>query len=104
MPIPSRRRPRLVQGLAAHVAEIGRLPLVDALEFTGPAPSHEVAASARAVQVEESLRPLLGVGLSGPVLLVDDALRSGWTMAVGGALLREAGANAVLPLVALRRP
>jgi ATP-dependent DNA helicase RecQ len=41
---------------------------------------------------------------SGPVLLVDDTLRTGWTMTIGGALLREAGATAVLPLVVHQRP
>jgi hypothetical protein len=35
---------------------------------------------------------------SGPVLLVDDRIESGWTMTVAAKLLREAGAPAVLPL------
>jgi ATP-dependent DNA helicase RecQ len=38
------------------------------------------------------------------VLLVDDFLRTGWTMTIAGALLREAGASTVLPLVLHRRP
>jgi ATP-dependent DNA helicase RecQ len=105
VPMPSRRRPRLVQGMATHVAEVGHLPLVEALVAEGPAPAHDLAASARAVQVERSLALRPGVALpDAPVLLVDDALRSGWTMTVAGALLREAGVSGVLPLVALRRP
>jgi ATP-dependent DNA helicase RecQ len=40
----------------------------------------------------------------GPVLLVDDVLRTGWTVTVAGTLLHEAGAGPVLPLVAHRRP
>jgi ATP-dependent DNA helicase RecQ len=36
--------------------------------------------------------------LSGPVLLVDDAVDSGWTMALAGRALRQAGAQGVLPL------
>jgi len=40
----------------------------------------------------------------GPVLLVDDTYRTGWTMTVGAALLRDAGATAVLPLVVHQLP
>jgi ATP-dependent DNA helicase RecQ len=35
----------------------------------------------------------------GPVLLVDDYTDSGWTLAVGARLLRQARADQVLPLV-----
>jgi ATP-dependent DNA helicase RecQ len=37
------------------------------------------------------------------VLLVDEAADSKWTLTVVGALLRQAGAGAVYPLVLLRR-
>jgi pyruvate kinase len=37
----------------------------------------------------------------GDVLLLDDRLASGWTLAVVGALLRDAGAEAVLPFALL---
>jgi ATP-dependent DNA helicase RecQ len=37
-------------------------------------------------------------GLGGPVLLADDRIDTGWTVAVVARLLREAGAPAVLPL------
>ena len=40
----------------------------------------------------------------GGVLLVDDTYRSGWTMTVAAALLRDAGAAAVLPLVVHQLP
>jgi adenine/guanine phosphoribosyltransferase-like PRPP-binding protein len=38
------------------------------------------------------------------VLLVDDVLRTGWTATVSAALIHDAGAGPVLPLVAHRRP
>jgi ATP-dependent DNA helicase RecQ len=38
------------------------------------------------------------------VLLIDARYRSGWSMTVAGALLREAGASAVLPLVLHQLP
>jgi ATP-dependent DNA helicase RecQ len=45
-----------------------------------------------------TLRPEVEIP-AGPLLLVDARLRSGWSVTVAGALLREAGASAVLPLV-----
>ena len=48
----------------------------------------------------DSLREALSAAAAdGPVLLVDDQIDSGWTMTVAAALLRDAGAPAVLPLV-----
>ena len=35
----------------------------------------------------------------GPVLLVDDACDTGWTMAVAARLVRRSGAKGVFPLV-----
>jgi len=36
-------------------------------------------------------------GLDGPVLVVDDRIETGWTMTVAARMLRQAGADAVLP-------
>jgi ATP-dependent DNA helicase RecQ len=36
--------------------------------------------------------------LAGPVLLVDDLVDSGWTMALAGRALRRSGAQGVMPL------
>jgi ATP-dependent DNA helicase RecQ len=41
---------------------------------------------------------------AGPLLLVDARYRSGWSITVAAALLREAGATAVLPLVLHQLP
>jgi ATP-dependent DNA helicase RecQ len=41
---------------------------------------------------------------AGPVLLVDDTYRTGWTMTVGAAILRHAGASAVYPLALHQLP
>jgi ATP-dependent DNA helicase RecQ len=38
-----------------------------------------------------------GIDISGPVLLVDDVLDSGWTMTIATALLRQAGSGPVYP-------
>jgi ATP-dependent DNA helicase RecQ len=41
---------------------------------------------------------IIGPLLKGPVLLVDDAVDSGWTFAIVGAQLRQAGSNLVYPV------
>jgi hypothetical protein len=42
--------------------------------------------------------------LHGPVLLVDDTIRSRWTTTVAAALLADAGATSVLPLAIHQLP
>ena len=103
--IPSTRRPRFNQSLAAGLAAIGQLTVIEPFEVSGPhAPSGlSPAARARTVEARIRLRPGIAVP-SGPILLVDDTLRTGWTMTISGALLREAGATAILPLVVHQRP
>ncbi len=103
VPIPSRAHPRRVRSLAEHIAAVGKLPLLDLLESSGPPIASDVASGKRAIGLLESmaLRPDARVP-NGPILLVDDTYRSGWTMTVAGALLRTAGASDVLPLVVHR--
>ena len=106
VPLPSRSHPRRVAGMAAHIGAIGRLPVLDVLRATGPAPAPELASAGRV----ESL--LAGLSLDpdappmpeGPVLLIDDVSRTGWTLTAAAALLRDGGAGPVLPLVGHRRP
>ena len=105
VPVPSRSRPRRVAGMAEHVAAVGRLPLVEALTVRGAAPAGEVSSGVRVRQLSDGLALAPGVELpAGPVLLVDDVARSTWTVTVAAALLRDAGAGPVLPLVGHRRP
>ena len=104
--MPSRRRPRLIDGVAAHLADVGRLELVPALSAVGDAPAPGLSPAVRARHVEASLVTTAAAGaLAGrTVLLLDDVWRTGWTATVAGALLRDAGAAAVLPLVLHQRP
>ncbi|MCW5633234.1 MAG: ATP-dependent DNA helicase RecQ [Rubrivivax sp.] len=105
VPMPSAQHPQLIRSVASHVASVGRLPLLDALRLTGPTPQADVASGAKVAALLDalSLRPGAKVP-AGPLLLVDAGYRSGWTMTVAAALLREAGATAVLPLVLHRLP
>jgi len=102
--MPSRRFPLLVGSVAEHLARLGRLPLVEALEVTGPPPAAEATSTVRAkdLLIRTRLRP--GTSFDGPVLLIDDVIRSRWTMTVAGALLADAGATAVLPLAIHQLP
>ncbi|HEU4545028.1 MAG TPA: ATP-dependent DNA helicase RecQ, partial [Microlunatus sp.] len=102
--MPSRRYPLLVASVAAHVARIGRLPLVDALAVSGPPPTEDAASSVRAKDLLARTSLLPGVELQGPVLLVDDKIRTRWTVTVAGSLLAEAGASTVLPLALHQLP
>ncbi|MEU4682962.1 RecQ family ATP-dependent DNA helicase [Streptomyces xinghaiensis] len=105
--VPSLSRPQLVGSLARGIADIGRLPFLGALTYTGPSGEHTVRRSNSAQRVKalsgaftvsEELAGALA-GVSGPVLLVDDYTDSGWTLAVAARLLRRAGGEGVLPLV-----
>ena len=89
--------------LAARIGEVG-LPVVDPLRTTGLSPARGLASRARveAVTARLSIDPSVAVP-AGPVLLVDDHAGSGWTITVAAALLRDAGAGPVFPLVLHRR-
>ena len=108
--VPSRTRPLLVHGLAERIASIGSMELVEAVVRVRPdaAPQAEMDNSAtQAANVIDAFtfgRPDGGALPAGPGLVFDDALRSGWTMAVVAEGLRAAGAGLVLPFVLWRRP
>jgi ATP-dependent DNA helicase RecQ len=106
--MPSRSRPALVTSLGQRIAAIGRLNYLGALGYAtqdGPGPrrhnsAQRLASLWNALVVPDDLRDALKEsGSDAPVLLVDDQIDTGWTMTVAAALLRDAGAPAVLPLV-----
>ena len=103
--LPSRSRPALVTSFGERIAAIGRLEYLGALSYAtaeGPGPrrhnsAQRLATVFQALTVPEELQARVAAS-AGPVLLVDDQIDSGWTMTVAAALLRDAGAAAVLPL------
>ncbi|TMM35813.1 MAG: ATP-dependent DNA helicase RecQ [Actinobacteria bacterium] len=104
--IGSRQRPRLVDDLARRIATVGRLPLLGTFDPVpgggpgtggGPGSGGGRANSARRVAALHDAFRAPAAAFDGPVLLVDDYVDSGWTMALAARALRRAGAPAVLP-------
>jgi ATP-dependent DNA helicase RecQ len=101
--IGSHRRPRLIASVAEHICRVGRLPLLGTMS-TAPSTvdagransAHRVRALHGSVVVPPELAARLH-DVAGPMLLVDDIVDSGWTMAIAARELRLAGAAAVLP-------
>nr|MDT0662491.1 DEAD/DEAH box helicase [Micromonospora sp. DSM 115978] len=104
--VGSNRRPGLVRGLAERIAEVGRLPLLGEVPARAAGPdgagprgnsAQRVRALHGAFQVPPELADALAA-VTGPVLLVDDVVDSGWTVTMVSRLLRQTGVPAVLPL------
>jgi ATP-dependent DNA helicase RecQ len=108
--VPSRTRPQLVAGLAARIAEVGKLELVDAVtrvRSDAPSQADMDNSATQAANVLDAFRFGRADGEPlpvGPGLVFDDALRSGWTMTVVAEGLRSAGSGLILPFVLWRRP
>ena len=111
--VPSVNHPQRVRGMAEHVAVIGHLPLVDALQLgprSGDGLDPDQASAVLVRQLLTSIAPgptapgSAGSAPEGPVLLVDDISRTGWTLTVAAALLRDAGFGDAMPLVGQKRP
>ena len=103
--MPSRRHPELLGSLAQRISELGRLPLLGALEdhADGSPPRRGGSSAIRLASVWERFHVPAEVsdGLArlgpAPVLLVDDLADTRWTLTVAGRALRRAGAADVLP-------
>ncbi|MFJ8539263.1 RecQ family ATP-dependent DNA helicase [Streptomyces sp. NPDC093591] len=103
--VASRTRPQLINSLGARIAEVGRLPLLGSLQYTGESPQASRSNSAQRLKALDgslTVPPTLASALTetrGPVLLVDDFTETGWTLAVAARMLRRAGAQGVMPLI-----
>jgi ATP-dependent DNA helicase RecQ len=105
--VASHRKPELVGSLGRRIAEIGRMPLLGAVEYVPEAEDLRISrtnSAQRVVGLHRALAvpPEVAERVSaagGPVLLVDDLSDSGWTLAVAARLLRRSGAEGVFPLV-----
>ena len=97
--VPSRNHPTLVPEFAQRLAVCLDLPFVDAIaKVRDNEPQkmqqnrfHQCRNLDGVFQVAEEIP-------SGPMLLVDDVIDSGWTVTVLAALLRRAGSGPVFPV------
>ena len=95
--IPSTRHPSLVGSFALRLASAISLPFHDVLSAADAPEQKTMQNGARQLaNVAASLRVPVDVP-TGPVLLVDDILDSGWTLTFAGWLLRSHGSGAVIP-------
>ena len=97
----SRTHPLLVDSLVEGLSKVGRIPVLGrvAIRDDGVGPGWGSTNSAQRIAAV-SRRYALDVGdVSGRrVLLVDDLIATGWSMTLAAYWLRQAGADAVLPL------
>ena len=101
--IPSLRHPGLVYDFAARLATALHLRFVAALVRTGEAPEQKLMAnsSMQARNVAGTLAVVDRIP-SGPALLIDDIIDSGWTLTLAGWLLRGRGSGVVYPFTLAR--
>jgi ATP-dependent DNA helicase RecQ len=104
VPVPSRRHRALIDAVAAALGRIGRLPVFPLLERSGAEAPFQADLENSAHLCRNVLAgfTLAGPPPEGPLLLLDDLTGSGWTLTGLSALLREAGAGPVYPLVLQR--
>jgi ATP-dependent DNA helicase RecQ len=100
--VASRRRPQLVGSFAARIAEIGRMPVLGTIPVSSGTDGGRANSAFRVRTLLAGLRidpdtAAQVAGAGGPILLLDDYIDTGWTMAIAARLLRSAGAPAVLP-------
>ncbi len=101
--VPSRRHPRLVPDFAAQLANQLGLPFEMVFAKVVDTPEQKLMDnSAHQVRnVAGSLRQISTIR-SGPVLLVDDIVDSGWTFTELAYLLRTGGSGPVFPFALAR--
>ncbi|MGH8859796.1 MAG: ATP-dependent DNA helicase RecQ, partial [Jatrophihabitantaceae bacterium] len=97
--VPSRAHGALLADLAERVANLGRMAVAAPLRADGPGLQRDAATNVDSARLALSRLSAAHDVPSGPVLLLDDTTRSGFTLTVASALLREAGAGPVYPLV-----
>ena len=96
--VPSLRHPTLVPDLAQRIARKLNIPFVDCL----------VKARETEVQIRQQNSfhqcnnldgafEIAGPIPSGPTLLIDDIVNSGWTLTIASMLLKRAGSGLVFP-------
>jgi ATP-dependent DNA helicase RecQ len=102
--VPSPRRSNLAPDLAIRLAAALGLPFAAALVCAGARPEERTLNNSilQARNAKEMLAVAPELIQPGPVLLVDDVVGAGWTLTVGGWLLRGHGSGMVYPFALAR--
>ena len=101
--VPSLRHTNLVPDFAGRLAQMLGLPFLPVLCRTEGRPEQKsMANSAQQARNLDGALAICGDVSSGPALLVDDMVDSGWTMTVSAWLLRKGGSGEVFPLALAR--
>ena len=96
--VPSLARPNLVADFAKRLAAALRMPYLQAVEkIRENEPQKEQQNRDHQCSNLDGVFRIAGEVPSGPVVLIDDVVDSGWTLAVVAALLLEAGSGPVFP-------
>jgi ATP-dependent DNA helicase RecQ len=104
--LPAAGFPQLTASVADHLAGVGRLARASVRLGSVPDDLRELSSAEEAALWRDrvDVSPVAAAVSGRPVLLVVDASSSLWPVTVTSALLRRAGASAVLPLLLHRRP
>lgn len=97
--IPSHRHPDLVPSFAERVAtKLGLpfVPVIEKIEETAPQKEQENSFF-QCKNLDGAFKVNANIKVGQPVLLIDDAIDSGWTLTIASALLRQAGSGIVFP-------
>ncbi|MBL6447372.1 RecQ family ATP-dependent DNA helicase [Fulvivirga sp. 29W222] len=97
--IPSHRHPDLVPSFSNRVAVklgIPFIPVINKIEETAPQKEQENSYF-QCKNLDGIFEIGNNVRIEEPVLLIDDAIDSGWTLTIATALLRAAGSGIVYP-------
>jgi len=96
--IPSFRHPELVPSFAKRLANKLGLPFISVVsKREETAPQKEQENSYFQCKNLDGIFEINDVKQNEPVLLIDDAIDSGWTLTIAAALLRQSGSGLVYP-------
>ncbi|MFT4010088.1 MAG: DEAD/DEAH box helicase [Nocardioidaceae bacterium] len=101
--LPAAGYPLLVESVAGHIAQVGRLDRATIQFPPPPLDLRDRPSAAEAAYWRDHIHPPDAVS-GRAVLLVVDASSSLWPITIAAAALRETGAGLVLPLLLHRRP
>jgi ATP-dependent DNA helicase RecQ len=97
--VPSRAHGTLLADLAQRLAALGRMTVAAPLRADGAGLQSDAATNVESARLALNRLSVGDAVPSGPVLLLDDTMRSGFTLTTAAVLLREAGSGPVYPLV-----